>query len=60
MVHFQVEMREEQALALAQFLKRVGWSEWRANAVDDAEAALMRDGCEKVAASLAEVGYAPR
>jgi hypothetical protein len=28
-----------------QFMKRVGFNEWRQNAIDDDEAYLMRDGC---------------
>lgn len=49
-----------QALALAQFVKRVGWSEIRGNAVDDDEAYTMRDALGFLARALAEAGYAPR
>lgn len=55
-----LELTEQQALDLAQFVKRVGWSEMRANAVDDEEASGIRDALEKVRTALAEVGYAPR
>lgn len=48
------------AVALAQFLKRVGWSEIRINAVDDDDACAMRDALEKVRLALFEIGFAPR
>lgn len=56
----RVEMDEADAEALAQFLKRCGWSDWRSNATSDAEACAMRSGCEQVARALARAGYAPR
>lgn len=64
MAYGQVEvsmvLEPAQALALAQFVKRVGWSELRLNAVDDDEAYTMRDAIELLARALAEAGYAPR
>lgn len=54
------ELTPQEALALAQFVKRVGWSEFRQNAVDDDEAYVIRDAVDRVAAGLAQVGYAPR
>ena len=51
---------EAQALALAQFVKRVRWTEVRQNAVGDDEADLMMDAMNEVAKALAAVGYAPR
>ena len=59
-VTITVELTDTEAWELAQFLKRVGWSEWRNNATSDDEAYLMRDGCEKVQRALAQVGFAPR
>lgn len=56
----QIALKPAQALALAQFVKRVGWSEIRQNAVDDAEADLMVEAINKLMQALAEVGYAPR
>lgn len=55
-----VELEPAQALALAQFVKRVGWAEIRQNAVDDDEAYVMRDALGFLAHALREVGYAPR
>lgn len=60
MVTVQVQLTEDEALALAQFVKRVGWSEWRANAIDDAETRLMREAFDRLQAGLKEAGFAPR
>lgn len=60
MVTFTVTINDEMALGLAQFLKRVGWSEMRQNAVDDVEAYIIRDALDQVREALKEVGYAPR
>ncbi len=57
---FTVELSDAEADALAEFLKRVGWQEWRQNAVDDAEAAFMRAACDKVRHALGDAGFAPR
>lgn len=59
-VDVSMALEPAQALALAQFVKRVGWSEIRGNAVDDDEACAMRDALEILARALAEAGYAPR
>jgi hypothetical protein len=48
------------ALALAQMVKRQGWSDWRTLSVDNDEAYLMRDGCEALRRALAEQGFSPR
>ena len=55
-----LELDAGHAWALALFLKRVGWSDIRGNAQDDAEAYGMRDAVEAAARALAEAGYAPR
>lgn len=60
LVDVQIALKPAQALALAQFVKRVGWSEIRQNAVDDAEADLMVEAINKLMQALAEAGYAPR
>ena len=59
-VEVMMELEPAQALALAQFVKRVGWAEIRQNAVDDDEAYVMRDALGFLAHALREVGYAPR
>lgn len=56
----KLELDTGHAWALALFLKRVGWSDIRGNAQDDAEAYDMRDAVEAAARALAEAGYAPR
>lgn len=53
-------LTEAEALAFAQFLKRVGWNEYRINAVDENETYLMRDAGYKIQDALAEQGFAPR
>jgi GH24 family phage-related lysozyme (muramidase) len=50
----------DQAFALAQFVKRIGWSDWRSNAVDDTEAGEMRSACDQLRRALTEAGFAPR
>lgn len=55
-----IELDQSQAMALAQFVKRVGWSEFRSNAVNDNEAYLIGDAIARLQSSLAENGYAPR
>lgn len=59
-VTLSVSLTEVDALALAQFMKRVGWSDWRRNASDDVEAGEMRSACAQVQSGLAQVGFAPR
>lgn len=59
-IKVELQLSEEHALALAQFVKRVGWSEFRANAVDDAEAYKIRAAIDAVQKALAETGFAPR
>ena len=56
----QVPLSDEQAWALAQLLKRLGYSDCRGLALDDNEAWLMMVAAERVRQALAEVGYAPR
>lgn len=59
-VRVELELDQAEALALAQFVKRVGWSEFRQCAVDDAEAYDIRSGVDALAKALAEAGFAPR
>lgn len=60
MIILTVELTEELALALAQFVKRVGFAEMRSNAVDDCEAYVIREAIDRVRAGLANVGFSPR
>ena len=59
-MNVQVELNRDQAWALAQFLKRVGYSDYRNLAVDADEAYVMVDAGERVRKALAESGIAPR
>ncbi|MEY4755743.1 MAG: hypothetical protein RJA34_641 [Pseudomonadota bacterium] len=59
-VGISVELDDEQAFALAQFVKRVGFAEMRNNAADDQEAYLIRDAIDRVRIALSNVGFAPR
>jgi hypothetical protein len=49
-----------QAMALARFVKRFGWSEFRANALDDDEAKEIRAAVDALQKALAESGFALR
>lgn len=59
-INLSVKLDDQEALDLAQFLKRVGFSEFKTNAVDENEAYRMRDVCEKVRKALSEIGFSPR
>lgn len=56
----QLELSDAEAWALAQLVKRIGWSDCRALAADEAEARLMIQATDRVRAALATAGYAPR
>ena len=59
-VAVHVHLEPAQAWALAQLLKRIGWSECRTLAEDAQQTRLMIAATERVRAALAEAGYAPR
>ena len=59
-ITLHVELSAEQAWALAQLLKRIGWSDCRGLAEDEPQAHLMIAAAERLRAGLAEAGYAPR
>ena len=59
-VKIELSLPDAQALALAQFVKRVRWTEVRQNATGDDEADLMMDAMRILAKALQEAGYAPR
>ena len=60
MITVEVEMTEEQAAAFAQFLKRVGVSDYRNLSVDDQEVYAMQEAGEKIRRALGDAGYTPR
>jgi len=55
-----IELSDAEALAFAQFVKRVGLSDYRALAVDQDEAAMMLCAGEAIRKALAEAGWSPR
>lgn len=59
-VHITADLSPAQALALSQFLKRVGLDDYRRLAVDADEAWTMLDAGERLRAALAAASYAPR
>jgi dissimilatory sulfite reductase (desulfoviridin) alpha/beta subunit len=56
----EVQITNAQMCHLAQFIKRVGFADFRGNAQDDAEAYAMRDALDRVGVALRDAGYAPR
>ena len=59
-VRITLDLAPHEALALAQFLKRVGLDDYRRLAVDVDEAWDMLSAGERLRAALAAAGYAPR
>jgi hypothetical protein len=55
-----IEFDAEQAWALAQLVKRIGWADCRSLAEDDEQTRQMIQATERVRAALAAAGYAPR
>jgi hypothetical protein len=55
-----VELDAEQAWALAQLVKRIGWADCRSLAEDEEQTRQMIQATERVRAALAAAGYAPR
>lgn len=60
MVTFNVELSEEQALALALLMKRLTFDDCRTRAVDQEQAYTMIYATDAVRAGLAKAGYNPR
>jgi hypothetical protein len=54
------DLPDDEAYALAQFLKRIGLSHFRALAYNDEEATTMQAAAERLRTALALAGYAPR
>lgn len=59
-VSITVELTPQEALDYAQFLKRVGFTDYLSNAVDRDEAYRMLAAGEKFRAALADNGFSPR
>lgn len=55
-----MELSEQEAEALAQMVKRLGWDDMRAKAVSDDEAYLISDAVMRLKQALAESGFDPR
>jgi hypothetical protein len=55
-----IELTDEEAQALAQYLKRYIWTDVRQSAANDEEAYLMRDAFNAMQYALAGAGYSPR
>ena len=60
LVTVAVELDAEQAWALAQLVKRIGWADCRSLAEDEEQTRLMIQATERVRAALAAAGVAPR
>ena len=60
MLNITVELSNDQALALAQLIKRIPLSDLRSNAQDDEEAYSMQSALEQVRKALSEQGCSPR
>ena len=59
-MNFQVELSDRQAWAIAQWLKRAGFNQWRALAASDEEAWAMLDAAQQLRDELSLQGYEPR
>lgn len=59
-ITIDIELDEQAAVALSQFLKRINWEERRRNAIDDYEADRIGDGLSSVQDALARHGFNPR
>lgn len=59
-VTLQVDMPQDLAWALAQLLKRIGYSDYRSLAQSDEQAYQMIQATEQVRRALADAGIAPR
>ncbi|MEC8811203.1 MAG: hypothetical protein VXY23_07835 [Pseudomonadota bacterium] len=55
-----LELNEDDAWVFALFLKRLCFSDFKANACDEAEAYQMRDATGRVQEALARHGFSPR
>jgi hypothetical protein len=56
----EIELTDEQAYALAQYLNRVQYDDFRRRAIDEDDAYIMQDAAAEVRKALADAGYDPR
>ncbi|MER2475064.1 DUF7706 family protein [Photorhabdus laumondii] len=56
----EVHLSHDEAMALAQLVKRLNWAEIRACAIDDAEAWVIKAAIGRLQSALACHGYSPR
>jgi hypothetical protein len=59
-ISISVELTDIEAWNLAQFLKRVSFSDFRKNAQDEDEAYIMQQAAARLRTALAQAGYEPR
>jgi hypothetical protein len=59
-VALTLELSPGEAWALAEFVKRAGYSDYRALAANDTEASAMLAATERLRQALAEKDFAPR
>jgi cytochrome c len=55
-----LHLEDQEAWDLAQFVKRIGWVEYRQNAASDEEAYRISHAVARLERALKEAGYAPR
>lgn len=60
MENIRLDLNSCQALALAQLVKRIKFTDLRANAIDDDEAYVMQEAVEQIRLALSENGFNPR
>ncbi|AFY93117.1 DUF7706 family protein [Chamaesiphon minutus] len=56
----EIELTDEQAYALAQYLKRVQFDDFRRRAINEDDAYLMQNAASEVRKALSDAGYDPR
>jgi hypothetical protein len=55
-----IELTDDQALALAHYLKRYIWTDVRQSAVSDEEGYLIRDAFDAIQYALTDAGFSPK
>jgi hypothetical protein len=59
-VTIEVELTDEEAYALAQYLKRAIFEDYRKRALNDDDAYIMQGAVAEIRKALAKAGYEPR